>query len=61
MFTSARTRLWRSMQWVASWELVVAARTAGHAKAVRWARERFGTELLWGIEDCRHLSAHLRA
>ena len=24
-----------------------------------WARERFGVELVWAIEDCRHLSARL--
>ena len=35
------------------------ANTAGHQAAVRWARERFGAELLWAIEDCRHLSARL--
>ena len=35
------------------------ANTAGHQAAVRWARERFGVELLWAIEDCRHLSARL--
>lgn len=35
------------------------ADTTGHRKAVAWARERFGTELLWAIEDCRHLSARL--
>lgn len=35
------------------------ATTAGHQDAVRWARERFGGELLWAIEDCRHLSARL--
>ena len=29
------------------------ATTAGHQAAVRWARERFGTELLWAVEDCR--------
>lgn len=40
-------------------EKVVAATTAGHAEAVMWARERFGTELVWAIEDCRHLSARL--
>jgi len=37
----------------------VAATTAGHQAAVRWARERFGVEVLWAIEDCRHLSARL--
>jgi transposase len=35
------------------------ATTAGHQDAVRWARERFGLELRWAIEDCRHLSARL--
>ena len=40
-------------------EKVVAATSAGHAQALRWARERFGAELIWGIEDCRHLSARL--
>lgn len=38
---------------------VVEATTAGHHKAIRWAREQFGTDLLWGIEDCRNLSARL--
>lgn len=36
-----------------------AATTDGHHAAVRWARQRFGTELVWAIEDCRHLSARL--
>jgi len=40
-------------------EKVVAATSAGHADAVMWARERFGVQLVWGIEDCRHLSARL--
>jgi transposase len=40
-------------------EKVVPATTAGHQKAVAWAREQFGEELLWGIEDCRNLSARL--
>jgi transposase len=35
------------------------ATTAGHREAVRWAREKFGDELRWAIEDCRHLSARL--
>jgi transposase len=40
-------------------EKVVAATGTGHAEAVMWARERFGTEVVWAIEDCRHLSARL--
>ena len=35
------------------------ATTEGHRAAVRWARERFGVELRWAVEDCRHLSARL--
>lgn len=35
------------------------ADSTGHHKAVAWARERFGNELRWAIEDCRHLSARL--
>jgi transposase len=40
-------------------EKVVAATTAGHAKALAWARVEFGPDLVWGIEDCRNLSARL--
>ena len=40
-------------------EKTVRAITAGHAEAVMWARDRFGTEVVWAIEDCRHLSARL--
>lgn len=35
------------------------ATTPGHQDAVRWARDRFGRDLRWAIEDCRHLSARL--
>lgn len=37
----------------------VPATTAGHHDALRWARGRFGRDLRWAIEDCRHLSARL--
>jgi len=37
----------------------VPATTPGHGAAVRWARAQFGSELVWGIEDCRNLSARL--
>src|SRR3954451_11429876 len=40
-------------------ELTVKAIPVGHDKAIGWAQERFGAELLWAIEDCRHLSARL--
>ena len=35
------------------------ATTEGHRAAARWARARFGRELRWAVEDCRHLSARL--
>jgi transposase len=40
-------------------EKTVKATGAGHAEAVMWARQRFGAELVWGIEDCRNMSARL--
>jgi transposase len=40
-------------------EKVVNATTDGHQQAVAWARTQFGVELVWAIEDCRHLSARL--
>lgn len=40
-------------------QLTVDATSKGHAKALRWARAQFGDELVWAIEDCRHLSARL--
>jgi transposase len=40
-------------------QLTVSADGKGHAKALRWARKEFGGERVWGIEDCRHLSARL--
>ncbi|HJR40311.1 MAG TPA: IS110 family transposase [Nocardioidaceae bacterium] len=40
-------------------QLTVKADGKGHDKAIRWAEVEFGTDLVWGIEDCRHLSARL--
>jgi transposase len=34
-------------------ELTVRATTAGHIKALDWARGRHGSDVVWGIEDCR--------
>ena len=42
-------------------QLTVTADGKGHDKAIRWASERFGAGLTWGIEDCRHMSARLEA
>ena len=40
-------------------QLTVEADSEGHDKALAWARESFAGELVWAIEDCRHLSARL--
>lgn len=40
-------------------QLTVPATPKGHGKAIRWVREQFATDVVWGIEDCRHLSARL--
>lgn len=40
-------------------EKVVPATTAGHQKALSWAQCEFGEDMVWGIEDCRNLSARL--
>jgi transposase len=37
----------------------VKATSAGHLEAIMWVREQFGIKVLWGIEDCRNLSARL--
>ncbi|MEJ7650271.1 MAG: IS110 family transposase [Nakamurella sp.] len=39
-------------------KLTVEATTEGHFKALKWAGGQFG-EVVWAIEDCRHLSARL--
>jgi transposase len=38
---------------------VAPATTAGHRRALAWAREQLGTDVLWGIEDCRNFSGRL--
>jgi transposase len=40
-------------------EKTVKATTEGHHVALMWARDQFGAELRWGIEDCRNMSARL--
>ena len=42
-------------------EKTVPADSAGHFNALMWAREQFGADLKWGIEDCRNMSARLSA
>lgn len=40
-------------------QITVKADGKGHDTAIRWAQREFGADLIWGIEDCRHLSARL--
>jgi transposase len=40
-------------------ELTVGATTAGHFKALAWAREVFGSDVVWGVEDSRNLTFRL--
>ncbi|GFG87773.1 IS110 family RNA-guided transposase [Mycolicibacter algericus] len=40
-------------------EKTVPTTTVAHQAAIRWARQRFGTELVWAVEDCRSLTARL--
>jgi transposase len=40
-------------------EKTIPTTSVGHDDAVRWARAKFGTKLLWGVEDCRPLTALL--
>lgn len=40
-------------------EKTVEANSVGHEKALRWARERFGTDVVWGVEDNRSVTGLL--
>ncbi|ULN44770.1 IS110 family transposase (plasmid) [Mycolicibacterium crocinum] len=37
----------------------VPSTSIGHAAALSWARVQFGVDLVWGIEDCRSMTARL--
>ena len=37
-------------------EKTVAATSAGHTEAMRWATARFGTDLTWAVEDNRSVT-----
>ena len=37
----------------------VPSTSIGHTAVLRWARAEFGTDLVWGIEDCRSMTARL--
>jgi transposase len=30
--------------------------TSGHIDAMRWARKTYGPDIVWAVEDCRHVS-----
>jgi transposase len=40
-------------------EKTVPSTTAGHLQAMKFVHARFGTDVVWGIEDCRPLTARL--
>lgn len=40
-------------------EKTVAATTLGHTSAMMWVRARYGHDVVWGVEDCRPLTALL--
>lgn len=40
-------------------ELTIGAVTAGHMRALGWARETLNADLIWAVEDCRNLSLRL--
>lgn len=37
----------------------IGTKSEAHAEALRWARTRLGTDVVWGVEDCRALTAGL--
>lgn len=37
----------------------IATTTAAHLEGLRWASARFGPDILWGVEDCRTMTARL--
>jgi transposase len=37
----------------------IATTSSAHAEAVQWARARFGADMVWGVEDCRTMTARL--
>jgi transposase len=40
-------------------EKVSKTTNSGHIEAMRWARKMFGPEVVWAVEDCRHVSRRL--
>jgi transposase len=40
-------------------ETTVPTTTLGHTAVLKWVHSRFGTDVVWGVEDCRPLTARL--
>ena len=40
-------------------EKVSTTNSSGHLEAIRWAQKNFGRDLVWAVEDCRHVSRRL--
>ena len=55
----AQTHLCRGRRRAATGRETVKATTDGHVYALIWARDQFGDDLKWGIEDCRNMSGRL--
>jgi transposase len=39
----------------------IATTSAAHEQALRWGAEKFGPDILWGVEDCRSMTARLES
>jgi DNA-binding LacI/PurR family transcriptional regulator/transposase len=40
-------------------ETTVPTTTLGHTAELKWVHSRFGTDVVWGVEDCRPMTARL--
>lgn len=40
-------------------EKTIGTTSTAHGEVIRWARKRFGEDILWGVEDCRSLTGRL--
>jgi len=40
-------------------EKTIATTSEAHEDGLRWVRAQFGTDMVWGVEDCRTLTARL--
>jgi transposase len=39
----------------------IKATDEGHADALRWVRRNFGSDVVWGLEDCRQVTTRLES